>query len=412
MIAGLVLATAAGSTPAWAAESDISACSVAGTWLDPDTVDPYGRPDLFAELAKRPVVLLGENHPDAEHHRWQLHTMAALHALAPRLVLGFEMFPRRVQPALDAWVRGELDEAAFLEQAEWSTVWGYDPELYLPLFRFARQNRIPMVALNVERALVTRVGDEGWAAIPEEAREGVSDPAPVTAAYREVLAEVYAAKLAHGVVPGDEADDDGAEDAAETKPDLEAIMADEDFKRFVEAQVTWDRAMAEALAEARRSMPDALVVGVIGQGHLRYGHGVPHQLADLGLADSAVLLPVDADAACETVVENMAMAVFVVPDAKPAGSAAPKPRLGVMIEGADEGVLIVSVLDGSVAGASGLAEGDLVTSAAGFPVARTADLIEIVQRQSPGTWLPMTVRRDGEALDVVAKFPTAFDPVE
>ena len=131
---------------------------------------------LLAELATRPVVLLGESHDNAEHHRWQLHTIAALHALQPNLVLGFEMFPRRVQKALDEWVAGELSEEEFLKRSEWNRVWGFDARLYMPIFDFARMHRVPMIALNVDRDLVARVGERGWAGIPEPRARGRERP--------------------------------------------------------------------------------------------------------------------------------------------------------------------------------------------------------------------------------------------
>jgi hypothetical protein len=52
----------------------------------------------------RDVLLLGEQHDDADHHQWQLQVLAGLHALRPEMIIGFEMFPRRVQPVLDRWV--------------------------------------------------------------------------------------------------------------------------------------------------------------------------------------------------------------------------------------------------------------------------------------------------------------------
>ena len=36
-----------------------------------------------------------------------------------------------------------------------------------------------------------------------------------------------------------------------------------------------------------------------------------------------------------------------------------------------------------------------------------AAVIAVVQRQAPGTWLPIKVKRGGETLDLVAKFPPA-----
>ncbi|HEY0524042.1 MAG TPA: ChaN family lipoprotein, partial [Stellaceae bacterium] len=144
-------------------------CVPVGGWVAPE--GRQALPDPIGGFAARSVVLLGETHTDAEHHRWQLQTVAALHGRRPDMVLGFEMFPRRVQPTLDRWVRGELSERAFLDEVRWSEVWGYDPALYMPLFHFARMHRMPMVALNVDRALVRRVSAEGWDAVPAGERE-------------------------------------------------------------------------------------------------------------------------------------------------------------------------------------------------------------------------------------------------
>jgi len=167
--------------------------------------------------------------------------------------------------------------------------------------------------------------------------------------------------------------------------------------------------MAEALAAARRQRPDALVVGIIGRGHLEYGYGVPHQLADLGIPDAAVLLPIERAATCDGLPANLADAVFVIEPTASIATARPKARLGVMLASTDDGVQIASVLEDSVAAAAALRAGDIVVSAAGFSITQLAELVEIVQRQAPGTWLPLTIRRDGKEIDFVARFPTIFD---
>ena len=51
---------------------------------------------------------------------------------------------------------------------------------------------------------------------------------------------------------------------------------------------------------------------------------------------------------------------------------------------------------------------DIVVSAAGRPIEKVSQLIAIVRRQAAGTWLPLTIRRDGKDLEVVAKFPPEF----
>lgn len=222
-------------------------------------------------MARKRVVLLGETHDVAEIHRWQLQVTACLHLLRPQMAVGFEMFPLRIQPVLDAWVAGEMDTATFIERSEWAQVWGFDPELYLPLFHFCRQQWVKMLALNCHRPLVTRVGQVGWEATPVEERDRVTPSAPATDGYRDYLAAIT------GRFSGS------------AKPEA---MAPERFDRFVRAQQCWDRSFACRIADhLAEATDDPLVVGIIGRGHLEYGHGTPFQLRDLGVENVAVLLP-------------------------------------------------------------------------------------------------------------------------
>jgi uncharacterized iron-regulated protein len=354
----------------------------------PETADR-----ALAGLAQQQAVLLGETHDDPEHHRWQLHTIAGLYAVRSNMVLGFEMFPRRVQPALDEWVAGRLGDAEFLTRVEWQRVWGYDFHLYLPIFQFARMHRIPMVALNVERRLVSRVGDEGWAAIPPGEREGVSDPAP---AEREYTTRLYQSYLDHQS-PGDR-------HAAHQKQPSEEDLADVKFRRFVEAMQVWDRAMAQGIAERLRGGAPPLVVAIMGSGHLRHGHGVPRQLRDLGVSRIGVALPWAPSDSCADFTPGIAGVVFGV-ESRPQPGRPDRPRLGISIEAAPPGVRVRDVVSGSIAEQAGLKAGDVIVRIAGEAAGETSDVVEVVQRQAPGTWLPITVKRGEETLEILARFP-------
>lgn len=248
---------------------------------------------LLARLTEQSAVLLGERHDRLDHHRWQLDVLRALHAAHPDIALALEMFPRRVQPALDAWVRGELSEAEFLEQSDWNTVWRFDPELYMDIFRFARDHRIPMRAVNVESDLTRLVGREGLDAVPQHQREGVSRPAAPSAAYTDWLTTIYQMHLVGNRV---------------------GRHSERHLQNFIDAQLLWDRSMAEGIHEAILESPGRLVVALIGSGHLRHGHGVPHQLADLGISAQATLLPWDADFDCNELVTGLADAVYNLRD--------------------------------------------------------------------------------------------------
>ena len=328
---------------------------------------------LIAEMAQRDVVLLGEQHVDADHHRWQVHTLAQLHAQRPQMVIGFETFPRRVQPALDKWVAGELTEPQFLAEAQWEEVWNVPPELYMPLFDFARLHRVPMVALNVDKKLTEAVAAKGWDAVPERGREGVTRPAPAPKAYVDELTQVH------------------KEHGGKTT-----------LRNFIEAQQTWDRAMAQALA--RQAGRGALVVGIIGSGHLRFGHGVALQLRDLGVTRVGTLLPVERKD-CKELVAGLADAAFVIPE-RPAVNP-PPPRLGVQLDQEGGVVRLADVFAGSLAERTGLRKGDLIVGAAGKPLRGVGELIRTVRAAPDGTWLPLQIKRGAETQDVLVKFPPA-----
>lgn len=366
-------------------------CVPVATWVSPGPsgAQPIAAAELLTRLARQPAVLLGEAHDNAEHHRWQLQTLTALHALRPNMVLAFEMFPRRVQPALERWVAGELGEAEFLAAAEWHRVWNVDAQHYLPIFHFARMNRVPMVALNVDAEFIRTVTAKGFDAVPAEKREGVTRPAAPAAAYLDFLLPVYGSHER----PGHDAE----------KPDRN----DPAFLRFVESQQVWDRAMAQGIETASARQPAPLVVAIIGAGHLTRGFGVPHQLRDLGMANVAWLLPWERDGDCSQLTAGYADAVFGVAANAATDLASRRPRLGVMIETIGDGVRIQRVEKDSIAEAAGIRVGDIVSAVAGVPVKDARDLRAAVQRQAPGTWLPLRMQRQGDTLDIVAKFPPA-----
>lgn len=377
----VVVSIAVAGLAATAAAAPSASCLSPGQWYTPagERTVAIALPTLLKNLAATRVVLLGERHDDADHHRWQLQVIAALHAQQPNLVIGMEMLPRRAQPVLDQWVAGQLTESDLLTRTEWARVWGFDASMYLPILHFARLNRIPLAAVNVDRAIVSEVGAKGLAAVPEEQREGVGAPAAARRAYRDRLEQVF---REHG------SSSDGA--AA--------------FDRFVQAQLFWDRGFAEGLAAAAKRPGDPLVVGIMGSGHLAHGDGVPHQLADLGFPGSAVLLPVESDTPCHDLPAGLAQAVFALAPV-PASKTTAKPLLGVQLEPGADGVRIADVTAGSVADKAGLKAGDVLRQVASRPVKESRDVVAAVARQAPGTWLPVTVARDGGQIELVAKFP-------
>lgn len=394
----------------FAHESSEHNCADVGRWIDPADGAIRAYDQMIEAAAASQIVMLGEVHPHIEHHRWQLAAISALHGRRPDMVLGFESFPRVVQPVLDRWVAGDLSEDAFLEEVNWTRNWGFDPDLYLPMFHFARLHRVPMIALNVERDFVSRIRDDGLENIPEDERRGLTEPKAPVDAYLDSLAATFGQHLdlrsdgTHSEESAETAEGEVAD--AELDEPLD-IKEDPRFQRFVKVQTTWDRAMAQALAEASKRDGSPLVIGVLGNGHLERGFGVPYQLQDLGIEDATVFMPMAPTESCEAYQEEVADGLFILPPLSQIADAPSGPKLGVMIETAENRVRVLQVVDDSIAQASDIRDGDLIVEAAGVALQSTSDLIGIVQQQAPGTWLPLSIERDGETIEIVAKFPAA-----
>ena len=316
------------------------------------------------------VLMLGEIHTSAADHAWQLATLENLHARRPQLSLGLEMIPAARQAVLDRYSAGQLDEQAFLNRVGWAEVWGHDPELYLPLLRWARQRGVPLLALNAEPEVVRRVRRQGLTAIPAAEREGIGTPVTAGPAYRQRL---EAAWRGHGGGSGP----------------LNTAQAT-DLQRFLDSQLLRDRAMAERINAAHRRDPGRLVVALIGRGHLEDGDGVPRQLAALGLRRQLSLTRIVLPPGC---------------DPPPA-----RARLGAYLESDNGAVWVRRVAPGSAAAAAGLRPGDRILELNGTAVDHAGQVIRGVRLHPEGMPLRLTIERAGRRLRLQLRLPASTEP--
>ena len=114
-------------------------------------------------------------------------------------------------------------------------------------------------------------------------------------------------------------------------------------------------------------------------------------------------MPWESNKVCGQLVTGIADAVFGVASyAKPDSSR--RQRLGIRFEMVQKGARILKVEKGSVAEMAGLIDEDIITEIAGLEVRKINDVIEVVKRQAPGTWLPLRVTRGSETIEIVARF--------
>ncbi len=325
---------------------------------------------LAADLAQADIVLVGEQHDDFAHHRAQQEVIAGILARRP-VVVGMETFPAEMDGKLDGWRSGDFGSwAGFLDAVDWYRIWSIDPALYRPVLDTVRTHHLPLVGINVPRDWIGAIAREGMETLSEKQRDRIGPVAPPDPEYREALHESLST---HG----------GERRAGD----------------FIAAQTAWDAAMAGALLRAHRRHPDAVVVGLAGNGHLEGGFGIPHQLRarQEGLAVRTVIL-------------------YSLERAEPPGAGdgdfgwsmardpAPKPvRIGVMVGQVgkgEDGVPVEGIVEGHPAARAGVREGDRLLSVDGEPTDTTTSLIRAIRQHRWGGCLLLEVRRNGEAINL------------
>lgn len=216
--------------------------------------------EIIADLAQVQTVFIGETHDQQAHHDAQLQIIKALHAKRVVLSIGLEMFRSDGQPELDRWVAGEIGETEFsrIFAKHWSN-WN----LYREIFVYARDNRIPLLGLNITREIVNQVARSGFDSLPAAQRERLPLAAcNVSPGYRNFIRRALDGHPHDGTA----------------------------FENFCEAQILWDASMAANLADYLDKMPQQTVVVLAGNGHA-WKHGIPAQLTRRGDYSSRVLLP-------------------------------------------------------------------------------------------------------------------------
>ncbi len=256
-------------------------------WLIPSSGETVDYAAYFSNISKKDVILLGEHHANENHHIWQLNLIKKIYKNNPDLIIGLEMFPRRVQAILDQWIERKIEPKAFQKAVEWDDIWAYDFDFYLPLLTFARENNIKLIAINVDKSLLKMVRKVGWKNIPDQHRMGITDPAKPTEPYVRLLASSFQSHF--------------ADPSRITKTG---------FWRFVQQQLLWDRAMAEALANVRNKNPNSKIIGIVGSWHIIDGYGIPYQLENLNINNVMRLVPWDENLDCNSISPLFADAIY------------------------------------------------------------------------------------------------------
>lgn len=242
--------------------ADVFAGAVITRMSDRQTV---GFRQMMAESEGSDVILIAEIHDNKKNHEIELDAIRSLWAKKIPLAIGLEMFQSDYQKQLDDWIEGKMTEQSF--KAVYASNWSYDWSLYRDIFIFARDHRIPMIALNVPKGIVFKVARQGFASLTPEERKNL--PSGVTCDINKPQTEFL-------------------------KRTFQAVFKHEAngkvFTYFCEAQAVRNSGMAMIIANYRKLHPGRKIVALAGTWHA-IKHGIPERLASISNVSFRVILP-------------------------------------------------------------------------------------------------------------------------
>ena len=347
---------------------------------------------MFTLAGDARIVYFGETHDNPASHRLELQLLQALAGRHPgRQALGMEMFSRPQQPVLDRWVASELTEKAFLRESRWFENWGMDFAYYRDLLHFARERRIPVIALNAEKSLVGAVRGKlpEQLSIDEQARLpelDLNDPY-----HRSLVAAIFGDHSHKGM----------------------------QLDGFVRVQTLWDETMAESAVRYLESAAgkEMHLLVIAGGNHVSHGFGIPRRVfrrlpaSYLLIGGREIDIPADklnrlmnVEVPEFPMVPYDFLAYLAYEDLPKKGTG-----LGVMIEPtpAGHGLVVKKVAPDSSAERAGLQPGDLLLSLDDEPLRDPFDLIYAVQQKQPGSHGTLQIRRQGKTLTVDVLFTSS-----
>lgn len=200
---------------------------------------------MLAALRSADAVCLGETHDSFAVHSMQLLLIDRLRQLGSVVDsnwgMGFEMFQRPFQSALDDFASGRIAEGTFRANSQFDVRWGFEWELYQPLVLHGIAHGHPLRALLAEKELTSRITAVGFAGLTPQETGAVPELVLTNESHRAWFRTAIAAG----------------------HPNLTDAL----FERLYTIQVVWDETMADTASVWLKAAFGRRMAIIAGRGH-------------------------------------------------------------------------------------------------------------------------------------------------
>lgn len=290
-------------------------------------------------IQNQQAIFVGENHDRYDNHLNQLAILKALHQHNPNIGIGVEWFQQPYQWVVNRYLNGSLSEKELLRKSEYYRRWQYQYAMLRPILLYAKQHKIPVIALNASVELTRKVGKSGLASLtPQERKQLPRVIHPAKGHYREKLAAIF-------------------KHHSKDKKLLE---------NFISVQRIWDETMAMNAAKFLNQHPKHTMIVFAGNGHISDDVAIP---ADLKRQLDVTTTTISSGTKKEKSQANH-VDYYVINEAVSLPKAG---KLGVMLTHKGKQVIISMVLKGGAAEKAGLEKDDQLQAIDGKIIQDLAD---------------------------------------
>ncbi len=309
------------------------------------------------------VILVGETHTRYDHHLVQLEILRHLYQRSPDLALGVEWFQQPFQPHLDDYIAGRISEKEMLHLTEYFSRWRYNYRHYQPIMQFARENRIPVIALNASRELVKALADTEFDDLPDDLKAQLPSSYDWSDKdYEKRIREVF-----------------------ELHPEYNG-----EFENFLRSQLTWDESMAERAVQYLIDNPDARMLVLAGSGHVSHGSGIPNRIRRRLDTDLHTVLITDDHLSVSSDIADF-LVLSTEQTLKPTG------LIGAILDTEGKLLTIKGFSHNSAVKDAGLQKGAVIIGVDDEPVESFSDFKLAIMNKQPGDSITLRYIEDADA---------------
>ncbi|MCH9814765.1 MAG: ChaN family lipoprotein [Epsilonproteobacteria bacterium] len=315
--------------------------------------------EIIETIKDTKVIFAGESHDKFSHHLNQLRIIQLLHQKGQKVAIGMEMFQRKFQTVIDDYLHDKISLKTFLKQSQYYQRWGFDYNLYRPIIDFAKQNHIPIIALNLERELTKKISKGGLGSLSQKEKAILPQTIDFSnQAYKDELLSFF---------------NSHTHMSQSKMRNLEYIY---------QSQILWDQTMAHSINKHLNDHPDHHMVVLVGSGHLKMHYGIP----------SRIKHPYTIILQDEEAIPHSADYILYTQDIKTSKSL----QLGVGLT--KDKLYITQVVKNSLAHKLGLQKGDLLLSVDTEAIKTLEDLKVLLYFKKVGDRLQVTFEREGKKI--------------